>query len=203
MEAEGIENLMVSEIGNPYVSQARNVMLRKALDAKATHIVFLDHDISFQPEDLIKLIKAPCDVVAGTYRYKKEEVEYMGAVFTDSEGNPQGKTIGDEIYLHAQSVPAGFLRVTNYAIHKFIEAYPELLYGDRYAPHVDLFNHGAMDWVWYGEDYAFSRRWNERCGKLWLIPNLNITHHNAEGVAFPGNYHEYLMRRPGGAMEGK
>ena len=49
LDEAGIEHQMVSEVGNPYISQARNVMLRKALDADADHIVFLDHDLSFDP----------------------------------------------------------------------------------------------------------------------------------------------------------
>ena len=39
------------------VSGARAAMLRKALDAKADVIVFIDHDVSWAPEDLVKLIK--------------------------------------------------------------------------------------------------------------------------------------------------
>ena len=32
LDAAGIEHSMVSEVGNPYVSQTRNVMLRKTLN---------------------------------------------------------------------------------------------------------------------------------------------------------------------------
>lgn len=196
LDKAGIEHAMVSEVGNPYVSQARNVMLRKALDANATHIVFLDHDISFRPEDLLKLIQTEGDVVAGTYRFKKDDEEYMGTVFTDKDGYPLGRK--SDCALHAQWVPAGFLKVTDGAVNRFMGAYPNLLYGKRYAPHVDLFNHGAHNGVWYGEDYAFSRNWNDCGGRIWLVPDLAIVHHGADGAAYPGNYHEYLMRRPGG-----
>lgn len=197
LDEAGIEHQMVSEVGNPYVSQARNVMLRKALDAKADTIVFLDHDISFQPQDLLKLVQTDGDVVAGTYRFKKDEEEYMGTLFTDKEGFPLGRK--SDGALHAQWVPAGFLKVTDGAVHKFIEAYPHLLYGKRYAPHVDLFNHGAHNWVWYGEDYAFSRNWNDCGGMIWLVPDLNITHHS-ETQAYPGNFHNYLRHRPNGDL---
>jgi hypothetical protein len=71
------------------------------------------------------------------------------------------------------------------------------MFGSRYRPHIDLFNHGAHEFVWYGEDYAFSRRFNDMGGQIWLIPDLEIAHHSAE-EAFPGNFHEWLMRQPGG-----
>lgn len=73
LDAAGITHQMVMEVGNPYISQARNVMLRKALDAGADQIVFLDHDVSFPPEALLKLIQTEGDVVAGTYRFKRDE----------------------------------------------------------------------------------------------------------------------------------
>lgn len=197
LDEHGINHAMVGEIGNPYISQARNVMLRKALDAKATQIIFLDHDVSFQPKDLLKLIQTEGDVVAGTYRFKKEEEEYMGVIYTDKDGFPLGRK--SDGALHAQWVPAGFLKVTDGAVNKFMGAYPDLLYGVRYAPHVDLFNHGAHKGTWYGEDYAFSRNWNDCGGKIWLIPDMDITHHS-EDKAYPGNYHQYLLKRPGGAL---
>ena len=188
---------MVVEVGNPYISQARNVMLRKALDAKCDTIVFLDHDLSFPPEALLKLVQTDGEVVAGTYRYKKSEEEYMGTLFTDDEGYPRART--SDHALLAEWIPAGFLKVTESAINKFMGAYPHLLYGKRYAPTVDLFNHGAHKGIWYGEDYAFSRNWNDCGGQIWLVPDLDLTHHSAE-KDYPGNFHNYLRRRPGGDL---
>ena len=65
---------MVHEVGSPYISAARATMLRKALDAKADVIVFIDHDLSWRPGDLLKLIETTGDVVGGTYRFKQDEV---------------------------------------------------------------------------------------------------------------------------------
>ena len=63
LDEAGIEHGLVSEVGNPYISQARNVMLRKALDAKANAVIFLDHDVSFQSDALLQLLLVPDDVV--------------------------------------------------------------------------------------------------------------------------------------------
>lgn len=196
LDAAGIEHGMVSEVGNPYVSQARNVMLRKALDAKADAIVFLDHDISFPPEALLKLVQTDDPVVAGTYRFKQDEEKYMGTVFSGPDGTPAVRKDG---CIKAEWVPAGFLKVTEGAVHQFMGAYPHLLYGKRYAPYVNLFNHGAHNGIWYGEDYAFSRNWGDCGGKIWLIPDIDITHHTPE-KAYPGNFHNFMRRQPGGDL---
>jgi hypothetical protein len=84
-------------------------------------------------------------------------------------------------------------------VDKFMKAYPHLIYGPAYRPFVDLFNHGAHKGLWYGEDYAFSRNWNDCGGSIWLLPDVDITHHSAD-KAYPGNYHMYLRRRPGGDL---
>lgn len=199
LDAAGIDHSIVFETGNPYVSAARATMLRKALDAKADVIVFIDHDMSWRPQDLVALIQTEGDVIAGTYRFKTDPVEYMGAWETDAEGRP---TVRDDGCIRATKVPAGFLKVTRKAVGQFARAYPHLCYGDPLAPAVDLFNHGAHEGVWWGEDYAFCRNWRACGGDVWIVPDLDLDHHTADAV-FPGNLHQYLMRQPGGCLEGQ
>lgn len=197
MDSAGIDHNLVWEIGCPYISAARATMLRKALDAKADIIVFLDHDVAFSPADLVKLVQTTGDVVAGLYRYKKpgEPEEFMGGLDTDPEGRVRGRADG---CIKAVRIPAGFMKVTKEAVDRFMRAYPELCYGSPSAPAVDLFNHGAHDWIWWGEDMAFSRRWIDCGGEIWVIPDLDLVHHDGEH-AYPSNYHEFLLRQPGGA----
>jgi glycosyltransferase involved in cell wall biosynthesis len=195
LEKAGLDAKVVLEIGCPYISGARATMLRKALDGGADVVVFIDHDLSWEPEDLIALIETPGDVVAGLYRFKKDDEEYMGAWDTDPTGRPLVREDGTIV---GSRIPAGFMKITRVGVERFMRAYPELCYGSPIAPSVDLFNHGAFEGVWWGEDYAFSRRWIACGGELVIVPDLNITHHTAER-AFGGNLHEWLMRRPGGS----
>jgi len=192
LDAAGIEHSIVFEVGNPYISNARATLLRKALDTKPDCVVFLDHDVSWRPEDMVRLIEAPYEVVAGTYRFKLDEEEYMGRWATDEHGNIA--EANDHGCIRANCVPAGFLKVTTEAIERFMRAYPKLVYGTPVAPHVDLFNHGAFGGVWFGEDYAFCRNWNDLGGKVWLMTDLNIGHHSKD-KEYPGNLHNYLIRK--------
>ena len=195
LDAAGIEHQTVSEVGCPYISHARATMLRKALDAQADAAVFIDDDVAFNPLDMLKLVQTKGDVVAGTYRFKTPEEEYMATIVCDARGYPVCRADG---CMRADKVPAGFLKVTREAVRRFMRAFPELVYGDPEHPSVDLFNHGAHKGVWFGEDYAFSRRYLESGGEIWLVPNLGLTHHAAD-VAYPGNFHQFMLRRPGGS----
>lgn len=197
IRAAGWETGIVQEIGCPYISQARATMTRKALDAGADVIVYIDYDLSWDPADLLTLIETEGDVVAGTYRFKTDKDEYMGELVATPTRIPFVRGDG-AVKMHR--VPAGFLKVTKDAISIFARAYPHLTYGCGYAPFVDIFNHGAHKGTWYGEDYAFCRNWIDCGGDIWLVPNLNLNHHSAEQV-YPGNYHQFLMRAPGGSND--
>lgn len=195
IKSAGWDDGAVYQIGCPYISAARSMMLRKALDAKATVIVFIDHDLSWEPGDLLKLIETDGDVVSGTYRFKGDPEEYMGAIYPGEDGTPIVRADG---CIKAHSIPAGFLKITRQGVNAFIREYPELTYGEKCAPMVDLFNHGVIDGVWMGEDYAFAKRWREKCGDIWLIPNLNLDHHTPS-ASYKGNFHNFMLRQPGGS----
>jgi hypothetical protein len=198
LDAAGIEHEMTWEIGCPYISHARSMLLHKARKAEADVVVFLDHDLSWKPGDLLKLIQTPGNVVCGTYRFKKEPETYMGTWRRAEDGRPLLRGDG---CVRGEWIPAGFLKVTMEAVDAFMAEYPGLVYGDKDEPHVDLFNHGAHDGIWFGEDFAFSRRWNELGGDIWIIPDLDLTHHAADGTAYHGNFHEWLLRQPGGSKD--
>lgn len=204
------EHAAVAELGCPYISAARATMIRKAMEWGADIFIFLDDDVSWRPEDLVALIDAEGDVAGGTYRFKVpqegssasvpqihvEPSEYMGKVFVGDGGKPLVRDTDGAI--QALCLPAGFLKVTRLGIARFMAAYPELsITGGGSFNSPDLFNHGAYKGVWYGEDYAFCRRWMELGGELFLLPNLNLDHHGKgkwEGHVWPGNFHEHLLK---------
>lgn len=198
MDAAGIQHSIVWEVGCAYISAARATMLRKALDTKPDAVIFLDHDLSWRPRDLVSLIQADADVVAGLYRFKEPKLEYMGAVFTHEDGRPKCREDG---LMYAEKVPAGFLKVTAKAVDWFMRKHPSLIYGPMWNPSVDLFNHGAHDGLWWGEDYAFSRNWRATGEPLFVLPDLDLTHWGKDGTPYPGNWHEYLLSCPGGSKE--
>jgi len=190
IEANGWEHQLTQYRGCPYISNARADMTRRALDAGADAIVYLDYDISFPPESMLKLLNTEGDVVGATYRFKDPEIQYMVNVQLDLSGQAQVRKDGA---LKAEKLPAGFLKVSKEAITIFAKAYPHLLYGDPMKPHLDLFNHGAIEGVWYGEDYAFCKRWIESGNDLWLIPDIDVNHHSNTEV-YEGNFHKYLIK---------
>ena len=224
IEAAGWTHGYAQEVGNPYISAARLSMCRKALDAKADTVVFIDYDLSWAPKDLLTLLETEGDVVAGTYRFKNSAEEvYMGQLRVDENDRPIVRK--SDGALDTYLAPAGFLKVTRQALCIFMKAYPELVCGDPLAPSIDLFNHGARNGAWWGEDYAFCDRWAKLGGKIWTPPNMNLHHHSGGRAPTPvydnelkkwivqeqyngneifeGNLHNFLLRQAGGSATPK
>jgi glycosyltransferase involved in cell wall biosynthesis len=202
VEAAGYEHGAIFETQNPYISAARATMLRAALTAGGDIFVFIDDDISWdRPEDLVKLIETPGDVVAGTYRTREDDPNYMGRAQQDLEGRITN--FRHDGCIEMTCVPAGFLKITKDCVTNFMFAYPELCYGSPYNYSVDLFNHGAYKGLWWGEDYSFCRRWRDAGGQVWCVPDLSLDHNTRDGkTVWKGNFHQFLMRQPGGVKDG-
>jgi hypothetical protein len=215
VEAAGFEHGFTYTSGNPYISGARAEITRKALDAKADIIVYIDYDVSWDPEDMVRLLKTEGEVVGGTYRCKVPENVYMGAIYTHLEGANEGKPrVRADGCIKARTLPAGFMKVTTVAIDKFMRAYPELCYGPQYSLSVDLFHHGAMKVSGGEKTMPFAGTMKPSAEKSgnglgvgetmdgteaqealvtmnsMLIPNMNIHHWDGD-KSFEGNYHEF------------
>jgi hypothetical protein len=135
------------------VTRARNVLLAYFLNSDYTHLLFIDADIEFKVEDLLKLYIHKKDVVVGAYPKKgvnwghiKEGIlldpskplspQQIGALGSDYAinfkfSNRENKTVQVEnglIKLH--DAGTGFMMIKREAILKMIEKYPELKYNN-------------------------------------------------------------------------
>jgi hypothetical protein len=134
------------------VTRARNVLVAYFLQSDFTRLMFIDADIEFQVEDVIKLIAHNKDVAVGAYPKKgvnwqriRESVKQTDQPFDDkaiaSFGsdyainfkfiNRESKQIAIEnglIRLHDGAT--GFMMIKREVIDKMITAYPELKYNN-------------------------------------------------------------------------
>jgi hypothetical protein len=134
------------------VTRARNVLVAYFLQSNFTRLMFIDADIEFQVEDVIKLIAHNKDVAVGAYPKKgvnwqriRESVRIKDDAYTDQQiasfgsdyainfkfVNREQKQIAIEnglIRLHDGAT--GFMMIKREVIDKMIESYPELKYNN-------------------------------------------------------------------------
>lgn len=134
------------------VTRARNVLVAYFLQSNFTRLMFIDADIEFQVEDVIKLIAHNKDVAVGAYPKKgvnwqriRESVRIKDDQYTDQQIasfgsdyainfkfiNREQKQIAIEnglIRLHDGAT--GFMMIKREVIDKMIEAFPDLKYNN-------------------------------------------------------------------------
>jgi hypothetical protein len=100
----GIDITIGSICGCSVVSRARNLLVQDFLESDATELMFIDADINFQPEDIIRLMawvtEENIDIAAGIPCARKVEKTYI--VKLDEDGN--GVTMNGMGLVRAQRV---------------------------------------------------------------------------------------------------
>lgn len=173
-----------------YIDRSRNLCINIFLDSNCSDLIFIDSDLQFDDDAILKLIKYDKDIVAGAYRYKKTDIEFPIILDFSRDNNCKEEETG---LVFAKSVPTGLMRIKRKVFKEMIDHY-KILPDERGI--YPFFSTGMVfkgDNNWYGEDSAFCKKWREMGGQLFIEPNINFTHIGVEH--FKGNYHEYLLGR--------
>ena len=186
------------------VSRARNAAVAHFLeDEENTHLLFIDSDIIFEPEDVYRLIQAEKDVIAGMYpkkyivwdRLKKDP----NAERVDFPIGGEIKVTDDD-FIESGYLPTGFLMIKRKAILKLIEQHPELKYKndiDGYGFDNDnfynLFNAGIRNGIYESEDWGFCSLWKESGGQVLIHPDINLKH--VGWHEYSGNLVNYIFKQ--------
>ncbi len=186
--------------GDSLITRARNVIVAEFMaDPKATHLLFIDADIEWEPDAVFRLLASEHDVCCGVYPKKKLPLEFplnfcAGADQRINVDAPTG-------YLEIQDAATGFLMVRRPVLERMMAAYPERkcqLQQEPKAEHLpyqyDLFScfiDSGPQRMYLSEDFGFSRLWQRIGGRIWLDPMIDLKHHG--GHVFQGSIRSFLI----------
>jgi len=189
LQESKIESDILFMAGSCYVSAARNHIVAEFLKGDGTDLFFIDADVSWTADSVLKILKRPEYVVGGIYPMKTKEENYPVIVKTED-----GIPIGRDGLIEATGLPAGFLKINRLVFEKMYEAYPYLKYFEDGKEIYDLFGCTIMFGRWWGDDLAFCKRWELIGGTMWVEPDLTLSHTGRK--TWTGNYHEFLLKQP-------
>lgn len=198
------------------ISRGRNAAVAHFLtDTDATHLLFVDSDIEFNPEDVFKLLQADKEVVCAGYAQKWLREDYIQRVFQRNQVPPNPLELCTHTSIQVDNpttteelteityATTGFLLVKREVFNKMRQAYPERQYINDIDGYMsadkDLFYDFFPSIIhpvtkrFESEDYGFSSLWRGCGGKIHLCTNISLKHHGWFG--FPANIHRQLLDR--------
>ena len=205
-------DVTLAMLGNDsLITRSRNTLVAAFLDMpQATHLLFVDADISFDPRQVERMLRFSEDVVAGIYPLKVLDWDHVRATRQrDQESNwgeedalrycgtpcEAGESEIRDGFVTGVHAGTGFMLIARNAIQRVIASYPELRYSSMlvYPPvRGNQTCHAVFDCMidpdtgtYLSEDYAFCWRWRRTGGKVWLDTTGRLTHTGAHD--FHGN----------------
>lgn len=164
-------------VNESLITRGRNNLMAKMMsNTAATHFMFIDADIRFQPESILQMIACDKEVIGGLYPKKALPVNYVINL------NPQTKIQGD--IFTVDTMGTGFLLFKREVYEKLIAAHPETKYvddvglGKQFEPMMYAIFDVAIDQRghYLSEDWLFCRRWSALGGEIWAHSKVLLNH---------------------------
>ncbi len=196
--------------GDALITRARQNIVGHFLEHPlATHLIFIDADIAFDPAQVFRLLDFNVDMAAGVYPTKRIDWGKVGLMAKAGVPNLESTALSyvvefeDPAKIEAKNgftkvryAGTGFLMIKRQALVKMIEAHPELRYtrenqaedplkGSKWRS--ALFNClvDKETGVYLSEDYSFCRRWRDLGGEIWVDLTSHLAHTGT--MTFYGN----------------
>ena len=208
----GIQMMLDTTENESLVHRARNLAVARFMQkTQATHFLFIDADIHFDPDSVVRLIKSGHDVCCAAYPKKCvmwDQVENY--VKSGKEGRDLARVASSLVmnfryqqtqikdgFAEVLDGPTGFLLVKRDVFKKLEDKYPELnCVNDHQNRDLDEY-HACFDCMidpdtrrYLSEDYAFCRRWQKMGGQIFADCMTVLGH--VGNIRFQGTLEERL-----------
>lgn len=172
-------------INNQIVTRARNMLSHLFMKGDFTHMLFIDADIVWNPDDVLKLLSHNEECVVGIYPNK--------AYHINSESNKASLMPSSKICVSNESkghylqrleyAATGFMLLRKAALQR-IELDVDTFYlpnssSDSESNLSKLYNYfdcNVVDENYLTEDYYFSHLFNKNGGKIFFDKRINLIH---------------------------
>lgn len=195
----------ICTMSDSLISRARNQIAAKFLANKEfTHLMFIDCDLGFTGDDIIKLLWHNKDIMTAAYPIKN--VDWNSVAENAKNGVSADKLMEsslrfvvnpvkdadnsriqvDKGAINVYDAGTGFMLIKRDVFTKLIDSYPEL----KYADDTGGLSGEELDWTYaffnsyvdsekkrfLSEDYGFCRYWQEIGGTVWTDPSIEMLH---------------------------
>jgi len=187
------------------IQRARNYITDEFLNrSDCTHMMFIDADVAFNPQDIIAMLALDKELIGGPYPKKSvewkqlykaiqknptlplEEYEKLtGAMVFNPVGGTERFSVTDP--LEVSEIGTGFFMAKREIFEKFQEAHPEYMYKPDHVGQANF--DGSREICSFfnvfidpesrrtlSEDYCFCHQVRKLGIKVWLCPWMQLSH---------------------------
>jgi len=185
--------------GDALITRARASLISQFLDdPDATHLLFVDADIGFEPEQVLRLMQCSADMCAAIYPIKRIDWSKVKSTIGASRPNPAAAAlkyvfevddpnavVSSAGFVKVRYAGTGFLMIRRAALERMCAQYPQFKYArDHSLDAATASDHRfalfecmiAEDGTYLSEDFAFCKRWTDMGGEIWADLNSKLTH---------------------------
>lgn len=194
---ENIQLYLDTTENESLVHRARNVSVGRFMQkTDCDYFMFIDADIHFSPESVVRLVKSEHDISVACY--PKKVVEWENAAKAIKEGDTRDpallssslvinfgatKRTVNNGFIEVLDGPTGFMVIKRSVFKTLEEKFPELwCKNDHQNRDFDEY-HACFDCMidpvskrYLSEDYAFCRRWQQAGGQIYADVNTTLGH---------------------------
>jgi hypothetical protein len=196
--------------GDALITRVRqNIVSYFLSDPSATHLIFIDADIGFEPEQVFRFLDFGADITSGIYPIKRLDWNRVASLAQTNHVSLESAALyytvefqdGQHIdardgFVKVAYAGTGFLMIRRRALAAMMERYPELRYTTEHKPN-DALNGNEYRYALFNcmideatgtylsEDFSFCRRWTDMGGEIWADLQSRLTHVGA--VSFKGD----------------
>jgi hypothetical protein len=187
--------------GDALITRARaNVVAAFLDDPETTHLLFIDADIGFEPDQVLRLLTSGADVVAGTYPIKRINWDKVRKVIDAKRPNTQSAALDYVLetedpnnitvsngFARVRYAGTGFLLIKRQVLEQMCRHYPSLQFRNEHSIADALAsssNRFALfeciiepeTGTYLSEDFSFCKRWTDMGGEIWADLESRLNH---------------------------
>jgi len=179
LSAAGLPVTAILREGDSMVARGRSFLASQFLEVatNCTDLVFVDLDLEWGGDELVKLCQYPVDIVGAAYPYKDESGNFP--LRWPADGLMEEDYSIGKLW-KVQAVTPGFMRISRKALDKITKDQPYLEFKDQGN------KDGQRSWMFfdnlhrptgiYDEGYVFCERARQAGLSIYLDPDMNLTH---------------------------
>ena len=192
----GIE-VGIHTMKSPLIHQARNYLTSVFLTTEYQYMLFVDSDVEFEAEAVVRMMVAKKNIVCTPYRVKSVDTSkhiYGAVEFKD----PKNILVLAEGLVEIEAGPTGLMLIDRKVFEKIIKNHPELKITNKATPHTEkshefyynFFDFSFNDGYSMGEDVSFCKLARDNDFRIFANIESSTTHHGS--FAWRGKFGDSL-----------